>query len=176
MKLAKAFYFVAFLLAVKVLTPGSNNYVEAKPAKSKKVAKGGNGFIRKIKDNKIAFLSTLAATIGLAIGTTFGVMHLQKKKGGNKKPLGGAGKKPTPAPEVKNPAPEVKNPAPEVKNPAPEVKNPAPAVKNPAPEVRTPSPEVRTPSPEVRTPSPEVTTPASESDIKSSPYYYKTRL
>ncbi|CDU17392.1 hypothetical protein YYC_02783 [Plasmodium yoelii 17X] len=82
MKLAKALYFVAFLLAIKVLTPGSINYVEAKPANSKKVAKGkggDNGFIRKIKDNKAAFISTLAATVALAIATTFGVMHYQNK-------------------------------------------------------------------------------------------------
>ncbi|CXI06560.1 early transcribed membrane protein [Plasmodium berghei] len=84
MKLAKALYFAAFLLAINVLTPGSNNYVEAKPANSKKVTKGGdNAFIRKIKNNKVAFISTLAATIALAVGTTLGVMHFQKEESDN---------------------------------------------------------------------------------------------
>ncbi|CAD2086736.1 early transcribed membrane protein [Plasmodium vinckei brucechwatti] len=112
MKLAKALYFFAFLLAINVLVPGSNNYVEAK---SKKVTKGGNGFIRKIKNNKAAFLSTLAATIALAIGTTFGVMHLQKKKG-NKKPSGSAPVKSAP---VKSTPPKTPSVAPENKS-APE--------------------------------------------------------
>ncbi|CAD2112196.1 early transcribed membrane protein [Plasmodium vinckei] len=118
MKLAKALYFFAFLLAINVLVPGSNNYVEAK---SKKVAKGGNGFIRKIKNNKAAFLSTLAATIALAIGTTFGVMHLQKKKG-NKKPSGKAPVKSTPVKStpVKSTPPKTPSVAPENKS-APEV-------------------------------------------------------
>ncbi|ETB60831.1 hypothetical protein YYC_02180 [Plasmodium yoelii 17X] len=81
MKLAKALYFVAFLLAIKVLTPGYNNCVEAKPANSKKVTKSGNNaFIKKIKNNKVAFISTLAGTIALVIGTTLGVMHFQKKE------------------------------------------------------------------------------------------------
>nr|CAD12773.1 small exported protein 2 [Plasmodium berghei] len=87
MKLAKALYFVAFLLAIKVLTPGSNNYVEAKPANSKKVTKSGdNAFIKKIKNNKAAFISTLAATVALAIATTFGVMHYQNNGGFEKSP------------------------------------------------------------------------------------------
>ncbi|CDU18230.1 hypothetical protein YYC_04759 [Plasmodium yoelii 17X] len=79
MKLAKALYFVAFLLAIKVLTPGSNNYVEANPPNSDKVANGGDRtLIKKIKDNKVAFISTIAATVALAIATTLGVMHYKK--------------------------------------------------------------------------------------------------
>ncbi|CAD2092948.1 early transcribed membrane protein [Plasmodium vinckei brucechwatti] len=80
MKLTKALYFIAFLLAINVLVPGSNNYVEAKPANSK----GGNSLANKIKNNKAAVISTILATLALAAaGTTFGVMHL--KKGNSKK-------------------------------------------------------------------------------------------
>ncbi|ETB58722.1 hypothetical protein YYC_03546 [Plasmodium yoelii 17X] len=95
MKLAKALYFVAFLLAIKVLTPGANNYVEAKPANTKKVVKGkakgkakDNGVT---KSNKAAIISSIAASVALAIATTFGVMYYQKNGGfekllwGNKK-------------------------------------------------------------------------------------------
>ncbi|SCL88807.1 early transcribed membrane protein [Plasmodium chabaudi chabaudi] len=79
MKLTKALYFIAFLLAINVLVPGSNNYVEAKPA-------NGNSLANKIKNNKAAFIATLITTLALAAaGTTFGVMHLKKKKGDSKK-------------------------------------------------------------------------------------------
>ncbi|CXI13612.1 small exported protein [Plasmodium berghei] len=105
MKLAKALYFVAFLLAIKVLTPGSNNYVEAKPANSKKVTKSGdNAFIKKIKNNKAAFISTLAATVALAIATTFGVMHYQNNGNDKKKPSGLDGKTPLIIPRKKTPS------------------------------------------------------------------------
>ncbi|SCM03188.1 early transcribed membrane protein [Plasmodium chabaudi chabaudi] len=74
MKLTKALYFIAFLLAINVLVPGSNNYVEAKPA-------NGNSLATKIKNNKVAFLATLIGTLALAAaGTTFGVMHLKNKE------------------------------------------------------------------------------------------------
>ncbi|VTZ71362.1 early transcribed membrane protein [Plasmodium chabaudi chabaudi] len=85
MKLTKALYFIAFLLAINVFAPGSNNYVEAKPAKG-----NGNSLVNKIKNNKVAFISTLIATLALAAaGTTFGVMHLKKKKGSKNKTAGG---------------------------------------------------------------------------------------
>ncbi|SCL93984.1 early transcribed membrane protein [Plasmodium chabaudi adami] len=85
MKLTKALYFIAFLLAINVLVPGSNNYVEAKPAKG-----DGNSLVNKIKNNKVAFLATLIGTLALAAaGTTFGVMHLKKKKGSKKNTAGG---------------------------------------------------------------------------------------
>ncbi|VEV56676.1 early transcribed membrane protein [Plasmodium vinckei vinckei] len=80
MKLTKALYFIAFLLAINVFVPGSNNYVEAKPN-----PKGGNSLANKIKNNKAALISTILATLALAAaGTTFGVMHLKNK--GNSKP------------------------------------------------------------------------------------------
>ncbi|KEG01157.1 early transcribed membrane protein [Plasmodium vinckei vinckei] len=152
MKLAKAFYFFAFLLAINVLVPGSNNYVEAKP-KSKKVAKGGNGFIRKIQNNKVAFLSTLAATIALAIGTTFGVMHLQKKNDG--KPTNTKAVKNTPA---KNTPTKTQNAAP-AKNTPTKTQNAAPAkntptkTQNAAPAKNTPA-KTPSPTPETNTISP----------------------
>ncbi|CAD2096408.1 early transcribed membrane protein [Plasmodium vinckei brucechwatti] len=84
MKLTKALYFIAFLLAINVLVPESNNYVEAKPANSK----GGNSLANKIKNNKAAVISTILATLALAAaGTTFGVMHLKKKGDSKKKPI-----------------------------------------------------------------------------------------
>ncbi|SCL89537.1 early transcribed membrane protein [Plasmodium chabaudi chabaudi] len=80
MKLTKALYFIAFLLAINVFVPGFNNYVEAKPA-------NGNSLAKKIKNNKAAFLATLITTLALAAaGTTFGVMHLKKKGKGKKLP------------------------------------------------------------------------------------------
>ncbi|SCM00983.1 early transcribed membrane protein [Plasmodium chabaudi adami] len=89
MKLTKALYFIGFLLAINVLVPGSNNYVEAKPA-------NGNSLANKIKNNKVAFLATLITTLAVAAaGTTFGVMHL-KNKGNSKKKTGG-GKNDTPS-------------------------------------------------------------------------------
>ncbi|SCL90576.1 Malarial early transcribed membrane protein (ETRAMP), putative [Plasmodium chabaudi adami] len=82
MKLAKALYFIAFLLAINVFVPGFNNYVEAKPANA-----NGNSLAQKIKNNKVAFLATLMTTLALAAaGTTFGVMHLKKKGKGSKSP------------------------------------------------------------------------------------------
>ncbi|SCL85716.1 early transcribed membrane protein [Plasmodium chabaudi chabaudi] len=103
MKLTKALYFIAFLLAINVLVPGSNNYVEAKPAKG-----NGNSLVNKIKNNKVAFLATVIGTLALAAaGTTFGVMHLKKKGKGKKSPVPNSGK---PAPVADNkPAPKVDN-------------------------------------------------------------------
>ncbi|CAD2100956.1 early transcribed membrane protein [Plasmodium vinckei] len=80
MKLTKALYFIAFLLAINVLVPGSNNYVEAKPSKSK----GGNSLANKIKNNKAAVISTILTTLALAAAGTYGVMHFQKKGNGKK--------------------------------------------------------------------------------------------
>ncbi|CAD2107668.1 hypothetical protein YYG_00703 [Plasmodium vinckei petteri] len=107
MKLTKALYFIAFLLAINVLVPGSNNYVEAKSANSK----GGNSLANKIKNNKAAVISTVLATLALAAAGTFGVMHL-KKKGNSKRgpilsdmkttPLIIPVKKPVPASDNKN--------------------------------------------------------------------------
>ncbi|CAD2102073.1 early transcribed membrane protein [Plasmodium vinckei] len=87
MKLAKALYFIAFLLAIKVLIPGSNNYVEANPEIINTTTKdSNNSFTRKNKNNKVAVISTILATLALAAaGTTFGVMHLKKKEGDSKK-------------------------------------------------------------------------------------------
>ncbi|CAD2103386.1 early transcribed membrane protein [Plasmodium vinckei] len=82
MKLTKALYFIAFLLAINVFVPGSNNYVEAKPAKSK----GGNSLANKIKNNKAAVISTILATLALAAAGTFGVMHVKKNGFPKKKP------------------------------------------------------------------------------------------
>ncbi|KEG00221.1 hypothetical protein YYE_04929 [Plasmodium vinckei vinckei] len=79
MKLTKALYFIAFLLAINFLVPGSNNYVEAKPK-----GKGGNSLANKIKNNKAAVISTILTTLALAAAGTFGVMHLQKKGNGKK--------------------------------------------------------------------------------------------
>ncbi|EUD70500.1 hypothetical protein YYG_04058 [Plasmodium vinckei petteri] len=87
MKLAKALYFIAFLLAIKVLIPGSNNYVEGNPENINTITKdSNNSFTRKNKNNKVAIISTILATLALAAaGTTFGVMHLKKKEGDSKK-------------------------------------------------------------------------------------------
>ncbi|VEV57590.1 early transcribed membrane protein [Plasmodium vinckei vinckei] len=74
MKLTKALYFIAFLLAINVFVPGSNNYVEAKPN-----PKGGNSLANKIKNNKAALISTILTTLALAAAGTFGVMHLKNK-------------------------------------------------------------------------------------------------
>ncbi|VEV56205.1 early transcribed membrane protein [Plasmodium vinckei vinckei] len=85
MKLTKALYFIAFLLAINVFVPGSNNYVEAKPN-----PKGGNSLANKIKNNKAALISTILATLAIAAaGTTFGVMHLKNKGNSKKKTAGG---------------------------------------------------------------------------------------
>ncbi|SCL94691.1 Malarial early transcribed membrane protein (ETRAMP), putative [Plasmodium chabaudi adami] len=99
MKLTKALYFIAFLLAINVLAPGSNNYVEAKPENSN----GDNSLAKKIKNNKVAFISTVLATLALAAaGTTFGVMHLNKKGKSKKKPAGGNNPKVVPGPDNKD--------------------------------------------------------------------------
>ncbi|CAD2088709.1 early transcribed membrane protein [Plasmodium vinckei brucechwatti] len=82
MKLTKALYFIAFLLAINVFVPGYNNYVEAKPSKSK----GGNSLANKIKNNKAAVISTILTTLALAAAGTYGVMHFQKKGNGKKSP------------------------------------------------------------------------------------------
>ncbi|SCM03644.1 early transcribed membrane protein [Plasmodium chabaudi adami] len=105
MKLTKALYFIAFLLAINVFVPGFNNYVEAKPANP-----NGNSLAKKIKNNKAAFIATLMTTLALAAaGTTFGVMHLKKKGKGKKSPVANNGKA---APVADNkPAPKVDTPA-----------------------------------------------------------------
>ncbi|SCM20580.1 early transcribed membrane protein [Plasmodium chabaudi adami] len=105
MKLTKALYFIAFLLAINVFVPGFNNYVEAKPANA-----NGNSLTQKIKNNKVAFLATLMTTLALAVaGTTFGVMHIKKKGKGKKSPVPNNGK---PAPVADNkPAPKAETPA-----------------------------------------------------------------
>ncbi|CAD2091071.1 early transcribed membrane protein [Plasmodium vinckei brucechwatti] len=82
MKLTKALYFIAFLLAINVFVPGSNNCVEAKPARSN----GGNSLANKIKNNKAAAISTILATLALAAAGTFGVMHIKKNGFPKKKP------------------------------------------------------------------------------------------
>ncbi|SCL90448.1 hypothetical protein PCHDK_000521700, partial [Plasmodium chabaudi adami] len=62
----------------------------------------GNSLANKIKNNKVAFLATLIGTLALAVaGTTFGVMHLKKKKGSKPNPLSDAKKTPAPTPEKK---------------------------------------------------------------------------
>ncbi|VEV56214.1 early transcribed membrane protein [Plasmodium vinckei vinckei] len=81
MKLTKAFYFIAFLLAINVLVPGSNNYVEAKPK-----GKGGNSLANKIKNNKAAVISTILTTLALAAAGTYGALHYHKKGAPKKKP------------------------------------------------------------------------------------------
>ncbi|CAD2087401.1 early transcribed membrane protein [Plasmodium vinckei brucechwatti] len=80
MKLTKAIYFIAFLLAINVLVPGSNNYVQAKSDNSNNgVSKGGKKSLGQlIKDNKAAFISTLLATLAVAAGTTYGAIHYHK--------------------------------------------------------------------------------------------------
>ncbi|SCL99839.1 early transcribed membrane protein [Plasmodium chabaudi chabaudi] len=75
MKLAKALYFFAFLLAINIFAPGSNYYVQAKSDSS---GKGGNSLAQKIKRNKAAFISTLLTTIALAAGTAYGAIHYHK--------------------------------------------------------------------------------------------------
>ncbi|CAD2100588.1 hypothetical protein YYG_03572 [Plasmodium vinckei petteri] len=80
MKLTKAIYFIAFLLAINVLVPGSNNYVQAKSDNS---SNGVNKGVKKslsqlIKNNKAAFISSLLATLAIAAGTTYGAIHYHK--------------------------------------------------------------------------------------------------
>ncbi|ETB58034.1 hypothetical protein YYC_04127 [Plasmodium yoelii 17X] len=103
MKLTKALYFAAFLLAINVLTPGSNNYVEANPEIINRIKKknANNSFIRKIKNNNAAVISSLFATLTLVFGTTFAVMHYQKN-GVTKKPSSDSKTKPLTVPR-KNP-------------------------------------------------------------------------
>ncbi|SCM03597.1 early transcribed membrane protein [Plasmodium chabaudi adami] len=76
MKLAKALYFFAFLLAINIFAPGSNYYVQAKSDNS--VGKGDNSLAQKIKRNKAAFISTLLTTIAVAAGTAYGAFHYHK--------------------------------------------------------------------------------------------------
>ncbi|CDU84849.1 early transcribed membrane protein [Plasmodium yoelii] len=99
MKLAKVLYFVAFLLAINVLTPESNNYVEANSEIINKIKKkiDNNSFIRKIKNNKDAVIFTLFATLALAFRTTFAVIHYQKN-GITKKPSSDSETKPLTVP------------------------------------------------------------------------------
>ncbi|CAD2087376.1 early transcribed membrane protein [Plasmodium vinckei lentum] len=80
MKLTKAIYFIAFLLAINVLVPGSNNYVQAKSDNSSNgVSKGGKKSLGQlIKNNKAAFISSLLATLAIAAGTTYGAIHYHK--------------------------------------------------------------------------------------------------
>ncbi|CDU16848.1 early transcribed membrane protein [Plasmodium yoelii] len=170
MKLAKALYFVAFLLAIKVLTPGSNNYVEAKPANTKKVTKSAdNAFIKKIKNKKVALISTIAATLALAIATTFGVMHFQKKQDDKKEILESDGKTPLITPRS-NSGSDNKNtpPAPETNTKsAPETNTKS------APETNTkPTLEINTkPVPEINTkPVPEINTKPTLSSGNSRAY------
>ncbi|CAD2087419.1 early transcribed membrane protein [Plasmodium vinckei brucechwatti] len=103
MKVTKALYFIAFLLAINVLVPGSNNYVEAKPARSK----GGNSLANKIKNNKAAVISTILTTLALAAAGTFGVMHLNKKRSPKKKPVVDSKAAAAPAASARAPAPKV---------------------------------------------------------------------
>ncbi|CAD2109127.1 hypothetical protein YYG_01625 [Plasmodium vinckei petteri] len=105
MKLTKALYFIAFLLAINVFVPGSNNYVEAKPANSK----GGNSLANKIKNNKAAVISTILALALAAAGTTFGVMHLKKKGNSKRSPLSSDMKKTPLVIPAKNPVPASDN-------------------------------------------------------------------
>ncbi|CAD2105731.1 hypothetical protein YYG_01141 [Plasmodium vinckei petteri] len=105
MKLTKALYFIAFLLAINVFVPGSNNYVEAKPANSK----GGNSLANKIKNNKAAVISTILGLALAAAGTTFGVMHLKKKGGSKKKPIVSDMKTTPLVVPAKNPVPALDN-------------------------------------------------------------------
>ncbi|KEG01381.1 early transcribed membrane protein [Plasmodium vinckei vinckei] len=80
MKLTKAIYFIAFLLAINVIVPGSNNYVQAKADDSNNGVKkdGKQSLGEMIKNNKAAFISTLLATLALAAGTTYGAIHYHK--------------------------------------------------------------------------------------------------
>ncbi|CAD2100654.1 early transcribed membrane protein [Plasmodium vinckei] len=80
MKLTKAIYFIAFLLAINVLVPGSNNYVQAKSDNSSNgVSKGVKKSLSQfIKNNKAAFISSLLATLAVAAGTTYGAIHYHK--------------------------------------------------------------------------------------------------
>ncbi|SCL99859.1 early transcribed membrane protein, partial [Plasmodium chabaudi chabaudi] len=100
---------------INVFVPGSNNYVEAKPANA-----NGKSLANKIKNNKAAFIATLITTLALAAaGTTFGVMHLKKKGKGKKSPAVNNAKT---APVADNkPAPKVETPA----KPAPAASTPA---------------------------------------------------
>ncbi|CAD2087394.1 early transcribed membrane protein [Plasmodium vinckei lentum] len=115
MKVAKALYFIAFLLAINVLVPGSNNYVEAKPANSK----GGNSLANKIKNNKAAVISTILTTLALAAAGTYGVMHFNKKGISKKKPASDPRAAPAPAASARAPAPKVDTPARPAANTAP---------------------------------------------------------
>ncbi|CAD2100684.1 early transcribed membrane protein [Plasmodium vinckei] len=109
MKVTKALYFIAFLLAINVLVPGSNNYIEAKPANSK----GGNSLANKIKNNKAAVISTILTTLALAAAGTYGVMHFNKKGISKKKPASDprAASTPAPAASARTAAPKVDTPA-----------------------------------------------------------------
>ncbi|SCL85970.1 Malarial early transcribed membrane protein (ETRAMP), putative [Plasmodium chabaudi adami] len=150
MKLTKALYFIAFLLAINVLVPGSNNYVEAKPAKANE-----NSLANKIKNNKVAFLATLIGTLALAAaGTTFGVMQLKKKKGSKPNPVSDGKKTPAPAPE-KKPVPASDNKS-KPSTPEPTTRS------SPTPETNLRSSPSSSPSP---SPTPAPTTKPSYSSL-----------
>ncbi|EUD65091.1 hypothetical protein C922_04491 [Plasmodium inui San Antonio 1] len=91
MKLAKLFYFVAFLITIKVFVPGLNNdgLVEAKtvPAETKPLKKLDNDILKKQRKQKLMIISTIATSLAILLGGAFGGYSYYKQKK-NKKPQG----------------------------------------------------------------------------------------
>lgn len=91
MKLAKLFYFVAFLITIKVFVPGLNNdaLVEAKTvaAETKSLKKLDNDMLKKQRKQKLMIISTIATSLALLLGGAFGGYSYYKQKK-NKKPKG----------------------------------------------------------------------------------------
>ncbi|CAI7719008.1 early transcribed membrane protein [Plasmodium vivax] len=84
MKLAKLFYFVAFLITIKVFVPGVNNdgFVQAKSAgaDSKSLKKLDNDMLRKQRNQKIMIISTIATSLALLLGGALGGYGYYKQK------------------------------------------------------------------------------------------------
>ncbi|ANQ06764.1 Early transcribed membrane protein, partial [Plasmodium coatneyi] len=83
MKLAKLFYFVAFLITIKVFVPGFNNdgLVEAKKASNaKSLKKIDKDMLRKKRNKKIMIISTIATSLALLIGSALGGYNYYKQK------------------------------------------------------------------------------------------------
>ncbi|GAB65354.1 early transcribed membrane protein, partial [Plasmodium cynomolgi strain B] len=84
MKLAKLFYFVAFLITIKVFVPGLNNdgLVQAKSASadSKSLKKLDNDMLKKQRNQKIMIISTIATSLAILLGGALGGYSYYKQK------------------------------------------------------------------------------------------------
>eukprot|EP00366_Plasmodium_knowlesi_P000791 XP_002258288.1 early transcribed membrane protein, putative [Plasmodium knowlesi strain H] len=88
MKVAKLFYFVAFLITIKVFVPGLNNegLVDAKRAasSSKSLKKFDKDMLKKKRNQKIMMISTIATSLALLIGSALGGYNLYQQKNSKK--------------------------------------------------------------------------------------------